>query len=1015
LDGATFIFYPDHIYRSQGSCGGGGTPTRTATFSPPTATATCAVGGGGGTPGPWATAAPAATDFYGGGSASNGTLLYVAGGYSFSSGLTINDFRSFNPATNTWTPLAPAPTAVIMPSLVYAPNVNKVFMFGGEDAVSGVNSNATSIYDVAAGTWSAGASMPDVRSFMMSGYYNGKIYLVGGYNTSQVTSSQSQVWEYDPVANTFNTTRMNMPAALGGGGSGVINGHLYVAGGRDGTTVALNTLYDYDIAANSWSTKATLLAGTNVPGSGVINGKLFIYGGGNPFSAGGNGNGNGNTVSALVKGQPSQPSQPRTTNQTQYYDPGTNTWTNGNPMTSVRAFPSGTNVGNTYLVAVGGYNGATTVNTTEMATAQGGGGCGTPTNTPPPVNTPTRTNTPPVGPSPTCVASAGGWTAGPDLPNPPQVLVRAVGVYFPTNGKFYSIGGRTSDVAGSDYQKVLEYTPGNPGTWVQKGVTLPDNNMNNMACGVLTVSGTPQIYCVGGSFAGGTSATARVFSYNPATDTATTLAAGDNWPGNAAGTILPGGFAVANNKLYILGGFNINVASTNQIWEFDPTLGVGAKWTQKVNAPAGIMYAPAATIGGIIYVGGASDYQTGTVVDTNTSFSFNPVANTIGTIATIPRATGETRGVVVGGNMWVLGGGRVAPNPSTEVDVYNPGTNTWSVGSPFSTARRNFPADSDGSTVWLAGGYASDGLTPLGSMEIFRPAVPCSSPTPGQNTPTNTPQANTPTRTATGAVNTPTRTSVPGTATNTPPVGASPTNTPPGPPPTITPGGPTPTTCPIQFSDVPVGSTFYEFIRCLACRGIINGYPDGTFRPNNNVTRGQLSKIVSNSAGFSDPATQMFEDVPPGSTFFDYIGRLASRGYINGYPCGGPGEPCVPPGNLPYFRPNANATRGQISKIVSNAAGFIEPVSGQTFQDVPPGSTFYDFIERLASRGVMSGYPCGSIPTEPCVPPENRPYFRPNNNATRGQTSKIVSNTFFPACVTPRVVVARRLLVTRHF
>jgi hypothetical protein len=215
------------------------------------------------------------------------------------------------------------------------------------------------------------------------------------------------------------------------------------------------------------------------------------------------------------------------------------------------------------------------------------------------------------------------------------------------------------------------------------------------------------------------------------------------------------------------------------------------------------------------------------------------------------------------------------------------------------------------------------------------------------------------------------------------------------------PPGSTPTVCPITFTDVPVGSTFYEFIRCLACRGIINGYPDGTFKPNNNVTRGQLSKIVSNSAGFNDPQTaQMFEDVPVGSTFFDFVGRLAGRGYISGYPCGGPGEPCNPPGNLPYFRPNANATRGQISKIVSNAAGFQDPVSGQTFQDVPPGSTFYDFIERLASRGVMGGYPCGGA-SEPCVPPTNRPYFRPNNNATRGQTSKIVSNAFFPACATP--------------
>ena len=150
----------------------------------------------------------------------------------------------------------------------------------------------------------------------------------------------------------------------------------------------------------------------------------------------------------------------------------------------------------------------------------------------------------------------------------------------------------------------------------------------------------------------------------------------------------------------------------------------------------------------------------------------------------------------------------------------------------------------------------------------------------------------------------------------------------------------TSTVCPIQFSDVPNPSTFYAFIRCLACRNIVNGYSDGTFRPNNNVTRGQLSKIVSNSAGFTEPQpTQMFEDVPltgPGSTFQPFIGRLASRGYISGYPCGGVGEPCVHPQDRPYFRPNNNATRGQISKIDSNAAGFVDPPSGQQFQDVAP-------------------------------------------------------------------------------
>src|SRR5437660_7354960 len=306
-----------------------------------------------------------------------------------------------------------------------------------------------------------------------------------------------------------------------------------------------------------------------------------------------------------------------------------------------------------------------------------------------------------------------GWSAGPNLPT---VLVRAVGVWFPADGNFYTMGGRTADAAGSDFQHVLRYSP-TSNAWTQMGVTLPDNQMNNMAWGVLAVSGTPFIYCVGGSAAGASTATARVFFYNPVTDTATTLTAGDNWPGDAAGTILPGGFAVTGNKLYILGGFNILVASTNQIWQFDPTGGVGSKWLQRVNTPEGIMYAPTTAIGGIIYVGGASDFSGGLVIDTTNSFSFNPGTNSTGMIAAIPRATGETRALNFNDQMDVMGGGRGAPNPSTEVDIYNPGTNTWTMGVPFNTARRNFPTDTDGTTrIWLSLGYARDGLTPLSSM-----------------------------------------------------------------------------------------------------------------------------------------------------------------------------------------------------------------------------------------------------------------------------------------------------------
>ena len=79
-----------------------------------------------------------------------------------------------------------------------------------------------------------------------------------------------------------------------------------------------------------------------------------------------------------------------------------------------------------------------------------------------------------------------GWSAGADLPSPG---VRLAGVYFPANGKFYGMGGRSSDVAGSDFTHPFEYDPGT-NTWTIKSATYPDNQVNNMACGVLNDNGT---------------------------------------------------------------------------------------------------------------------------------------------------------------------------------------------------------------------------------------------------------------------------------------------------------------------------------------------------------------------------------------------------------------------------------------------------------------------------------------------------------------------------------------------
>jgi hypothetical protein len=270
----------------------------------------------------------------------------------------------------------------------------------------------------------------------------------------------------------------------------------------------------------------------------------------------------------------------------------------------------------------------------------------------------------------------------------------------------------------------------------------------------------------------------------------------------------------------------------------------------------------------------------------------------------------------------------------------------------------------------------------------------------------------TPTRTATSvaiasATNTgtasATRTSVAATATRTT---AASTSTP----------AATATACTIKFADVPPtgeGSTFYSYVRCLACRHIVGGYPCGEpgedcnqdndpyYRPGANVSRGQLSKIVANSAGLNDPIAegqQQFADVEPGDPFYPYVERLAQTGAISGYPCGesGPGEPCDSL-ERPYFRPNNPATRGQISKIVSIAAGYDEdiPADQQTFTDVPTNSPFWVYIERLSDRGIISGY------GDPEKCPTGTPCFRYTDNTSRGQMAKIAANAFFPNCQTP--------------
>lgn len=175
-------------------------------------------------------------------------------------------------------------------------------------------------------------------------------------------------------------------------------------------------------------------------------------------------------------------------------------------------------------------------------------------------------------------------------------------------------------------------------------------------------------------------------------------------------------------------------------------------------------------------------------------------------------------------------------------------------------------------------------------------------------------------------------------------------------------------TCSITFSDVHSTDYFYAAVQYLSCAGAISGYSDGTFRPYNNTTRGQLSKIVVLAEGWAidTHGGPHFSDVPTSNAFYTYIETAYNHNIISGYSDG-------------TFRWGNNVTRAQLSKIVVNAKGWaIDTHGGPHFSDVPSSNAFYTYIETAYNHGIISGYSDGT--------------FRWGNNATRGQIAKIVYN-----------------------
>lgn len=85
-----------------------------------------------------------------------------------------------------------------------------------------------------------------------------------------------------------------------------------------------------------------------------------------------------------------------------------------------------------------------------------------------------------------------------------------------------------------------------------------------------------------------------------------------------------------------------------------------------------------------------------------------------------------------------------------------------------------------------------------------------------------------------------------------------------------------------------------------------------------------------------------------------------------------------PEGEFEYLTNMLNQTRAQLAVTEAGANAISSAGDTQIFQDVPPGSPSYAAINQVGRSGSMKGFACGVAPQEPCLGPNNKPYFRPN-------------------------------------
>lgn len=139
-------------------------------------------------------------------------------------------------------------------------------------------STATAAFAATTDAWETKASMATPRNQFQTQVINGKIYAIGGNNSSGTLSS---VEEYDASSNTW-MTKESMSTGRDCFQTEVVNGKIYAIGGNNGVSAGtLSSVEKYDPISNKWSKVSSMHTPRKTFQSEVIDGKIYVIGGWN--------------------------------------------------------------------------------------------------------------------------------------------------------------------------------------------------------------------------------------------------------------------------------------------------------------------------------------------------------------------------------------------------------------------------------------------------------------------------------------------------------------------------------------------------------------------------------------------------------------------------------------------------------------------------------------------------------------------------------------------------------------